>query len=416
MVTSSVDNTHIMSSINPTPLSAPPRPSSSRSVAPSIAPSISGDTLCDYPITTGGNISAFGSRNGNWPALLLGDLQFTAAETNFVDVHGSSSHSANANARATSSSSTAYNTAERGGDRDRGRHYGGDRDYFRPLTSTNTNISIAASNGSSNYSNNSYSNSGSGSSSSNSIFVTTRTRSHTSSRSAATGCSSTSTNRPYIVGGSSSSNHASSSVYSLSAQHPRGIPSNGIGLGIGIGRHGPGTAAHSASQGHPNHSSTNITTCTSSRSSSSSSSTARGHKRQPSMVTLEQIQTSNAHIVSSLPSGLVAVFVGATRGIGESTLKQFVRYAVAPRVYFIGRDRTDGDRVSAELAHINPEGEYHFMGSDVSLLANVDELCREIKVKEKVINLLFLSCGTRITGKGMFERLLCEGKTKGEGR
>ncbi|KAK3399710.1 hypothetical protein B0T20DRAFT_495820 [Sordaria brevicollis] len=410
-----------MSSINPTPLSAPPRPSSSRSVAPSIAPSISGSTLCDYPITTGGggNISAFGSRNDNWPALLLGDLQFTAAETNFVDVHGS-------NAGATSSSTTTYsnntNTAElRGGDRDRDhRHhyYGGDRDHFRPLTSTNTNTSIAASNGSSNYSQNSYSNN-SGSSASNSIFATAgRTRSHTSSRSASTGGrSSTSTNRPYIVGGGnpSSNQHASSSVYSLSAQHPRGIPSNGIGLGIGTtttttNRHAPSTGA---AQGLPNHSATSITTCTSTHthsSSSSSSTTARassgsGHKRHSSMVTLEQMQTSNAHIVSSLPPGLVAVFVGATRGIGESTLKQFVRYAVAPRVYFVGRDRKDGDRVSAELACINPEGEYHFVGADVSLLANVDEVCRGIKTKERVVNLLFLSCGTRITGKETKESL-----------
>ena len=120
------------------------------------------------------------------------------------------------------------------------------------------------------------------------------------------------------------------------------------------------------------------------------------------MVTLEQIQTSNAHIVSSLPSGLVAVFIGATRGIGEATLKQFVRYAVAPRVYFVGRGKEDGERVGAELANINPEGEYHFRSADVSLLANVDEVCREIKCKERVVNLLFMSCGTRITGRGEF--------------
>ncbi|KAK3950546.1 hypothetical protein QBC32DRAFT_371856 [Pseudoneurospora amorphoporcata] len=321
-----------MSSIT-TPLSAPPRPSSSRSVAPSI----SGSTLCDYPITTGGNVSAFGSRNGNWPALLLGDLQFTAAETNLVvDAHH---NSASANAGATSSSNNTH--IERGyGDRDRADRL---NDYFRPLTSTNTNTRINGSDTSS---------SNSGSYSSNpGISVTTRTRSHTSSRSASTGRSSTSTNQPYIVGGSSSSsnNQASSSAtgnnQSQYNSNPRGLSPNGIG----IGRYGPGTAAHNNVG-----SSTIITTCTSS-SSSTSSSTHKGHKRHPSMVTLEQIQTSNAHIMSSLPSGLVAVFVGATRGIGEATLKQFVRYAVAPRVYFVGRDRTDGERVGAELANINPE-------------------------------------------------------------
>ncbi|KAJ4392594.1 hypothetical protein N0V85_006933, partial [Neurospora sp. IMI 360204] len=354
-----------MSSITTTPLSAPPRPSSSRS----LAPSISGSTLCDYPITTGGNISAFGWRNGNWPALLLGDLQFTAAETNLGGDAYASHNSASANAGATTSS----NTSTPRGDRDRDRY--GDRDYFGPLISTNTNVSNGTSGtSSSHYSNNSSSNSGS--SSSPGIFVTTRTRSHTSSRSASTGRTSTSTNSPYMVGGSSSSsrsNHqASSSVYSPSTGHNQNYNSNPRGLspnGIGIGRHGPGTAAQA--QG------TNITTCTSSNRSGGS------HKRQPSMATLEQIQTSNAHIVSSLPSGLVAVFVGGTRGIGEATLKQFARYAVAPRVYIVGRDRKDGERVGAELANINPGGEYHYRSADVSLLANVDDVCREIKVKER---------------------------------
>lgn len=96
------------------------------------------------------------------------------------------------------------------------------------------------------------------------------------------------------------------------------------------------------------------------------------------------------------------MFVGATRGIGEATLKQFVRHAVAPRVYFVGRDRANGERVGAELANLNPEGEYHFRIADVSLLANVDEVCREIKCKERVINLLFMSCGTTIMGIGTF--------------
>ncbi|KAL0466309.1 hypothetical protein QR685DRAFT_557266 [Neurospora intermedia] len=375
-----------MPPITTTPLSPPPRPSSSRSVANSI----SGSTLCDYPITTGGNISAFGSRNGNWPALLLGDLHFTAAETNLVVDAQATSHSssANANGGATSYSSTY---AERG-------YSGRDRvdrlnTYFRPLTSTDTNVSNGTSSTSSiNYSNNN--------------FASTRTRSQTSTSSASTGRSRASTNRRYLAGGtnsnSSSTNQASSSSSSVNSRstgqnhgqnsHPRDISPNGLG----IGRYGPGTTTHNV----PAASTT--TTCTSSPISRSSSPTTQrsggGHKRQHSMVSHEQIQTSNAQIVSSLPSGLVAVFVGATRGIGEATLKQFVRYAVAPRVYFVGRDRTNGERVGAELANLNPEGEYHFRSADVSLLANVDEVCREIKCKERVINLLFMSCGTTIMG------------------
>lgn len=388
---------HIMSPITTTPLSPPPRPSSSRSVANSI----SGSTLCDYPITTGGNISAFGSRNGNWPALLLGDLHFTAAETNLVvDAHATShSSSANANGGATSYPST---NTERGYS-DRGRV---DRlnNYFRPSTSTDTNGTTSTSSinySNNNNNNNSYSNPG--------TFATTRTRSQTSTSSASTGRSRASTNRHYLAGGTNSSSSSSNQASSSSSvnfpstgqnhnqnSHPRGISPNDLG----IGRYGPGTTAHNVSAA------TTTTTCTSSPISRTSSPTTQrsggGHKRQHSMVTHEQIQTSNAQIVSSLPSGLVAVFVGATRGIGEATLKQFVRHAVAPRVYFVGRDRANGERVGAELANLNPEGEYHFRIADVSLLANVDEVCREIKCKERVINLLFMSCGTTIMGIGTF--------------
>jgi hypothetical protein len=53
------------------------------------------------------------------------------------------------------------------------------------------------------------------------------------------------------------------------------------------------------------------------------------------MVSLSNIQTSNTGIASILP-GLVAVFVGATSGIGETTLRQCAKHARQPRVYFVG--------------------------------------------------------------------------------
>ncbi|OTA95223.1 hypothetical protein M434DRAFT_29090 [Hypoxylon sp. CO27-5] len=54
------------------------------------------------------------------------------------------------------------------------------------------------------------------------------------------------------------------------------------------------------------------------------------------MVSLEAIRNSNSPIAAELPVGLVAAFVGATSGIGEASLEQFVKYARKPRVYFIG--------------------------------------------------------------------------------
>lgn len=111
------------------------------------------------------------------------------------------------------------------------------------------------------------------------------------------------------------------------------------------------------------------------------------------MVSLAKVQSSNALISSTLPAGLVAVFVGATSGIGEATLKKFAQYTRQPRAYFVGRSQDAADRIVAECKAINPEGEYLFIKADVSLIRVVDMVCKEIKGKEKVLNLLFLSQG-----------------------
>ena len=114
------------------------------------------------------------------------------------------------------------------------------------------------------------------------------------------------------------------------------------------------------------------------------------------MVALSSIQSSNSLISSTLPPKLVAVFVGATSGIGEATLKQFAKHSIQPRAYFIGRSQDSGDRIAAECKILNPEGEYIFVKADASLIRVVDEVCDMIKAKEKAINILFLSAGVAI--------------------
>ncbi|RYP73027.1 hypothetical protein DL771_003895 [Monosporascus sp. 5C6A] len=123
------------------------------------------------------------------------------------------------------------------------------------------------------------------------------------------------------------------------------------------------------------------------------------------MVALEQIRSSNSKIATALRPGLVAVFAGATSGIGETSLKQFAKNAVKPRIYFIGRSKESGNRIRAELQKLNPGGEYIYISVDVSLLRSVDDVCREINGKEAAINLLFLSTGTMVTGKDTEEGL-----------
>jgi len=93
------------------------------------------------------------------------------------------------------------------------------------------------------------------------------------------------------------------------------------------------------------------------------------------MVALTDVISSNSRIASSLPPGLVAVFVGASSGIGEGTLKQFAKYARQPHVYFVGRSQEAGDRIAAECKALNPEGEITFIKADVSLIRVVDDVC-----------------------------------------
>ncbi|RAH59670.1 short-chain dehydrogenases/reductase [Aspergillus piperis CBS 112811] len=111
------------------------------------------------------------------------------------------------------------------------------------------------------------------------------------------------------------------------------------------------------------------------------------------MVVLADIQSSNAQIATSLPEGMVALFVGATSGIGEATLKQFAKHAARPRVYFVGRKHEAANRIIAECETLNPEGKYIFISADISLLCNVDEVCRDIKARERALNLLVLTPG-----------------------
>lgn len=121
------------------------------------------------------------------------------------------------------------------------------------------------------------------------------------------------------------------------------------------------------------------------------------------MVALSAVLASNALIPSTLPAGLVALFVGGTSGIGEVTLKKFARYTQKPRAYIIGRSQEAADRIIVECKDLNPAGEFIFVKADVSLIRVVDEVCKDIKKREKVINLLFLSTGAPIFDRqGMF--------------
>jgi NADP-dependent 3-hydroxy acid dehydrogenase YdfG len=116
------------------------------------------------------------------------------------------------------------------------------------------------------------------------------------------------------------------------------------------------------------------------------------------MVELSKVRSSNKQIAATLPSGLIAVFVGATSGIGELAMRAFVQHSVQPRVYMIGRSKEASDRIVTDLKTINPQGRYTFIQADVSLITAVDKVCEQIRANETAINLLFQSQGSLNTG------------------
>jgi NADP-dependent 3-hydroxy acid dehydrogenase YdfG len=112
------------------------------------------------------------------------------------------------------------------------------------------------------------------------------------------------------------------------------------------------------------------------------------------MFALSDVEASNSQLSTSLPAGLVAVFVRATSGIGEYTMKAFAQRTDSPKIYVVGRSQDAANRILAECKELNPRGQYTFIRSDVALLKNVDDVCQQILAKEKSINLLFQTQGT----------------------
>jgi short-subunit dehydrogenase len=112
------------------------------------------------------------------------------------------------------------------------------------------------------------------------------------------------------------------------------------------------------------------------------------------MVELSQVIESNKRISATFPSGLVAVFVGGTSGVGEYTLRCLSRYAPNSKFYIVGRSQESADRIIKECAEQSKGCSFEFIKADIGLLKNVDDVCRHIKAKENSINILFLSQGT----------------------
>jgi NAD(P)-dependent dehydrogenase (short-subunit alcohol dehydrogenase family) len=110
------------------------------------------------------------------------------------------------------------------------------------------------------------------------------------------------------------------------------------------------------------------------------------------MVAIDAIRASNAALQDDHP-GLVALFIGATRGIGLATVKVLIKSLKAPIVYVVGRSESSFSSQLLELENLNPEASITFLETEVSLLRNIDWISKRVREKEKKLDLLFMSPG-----------------------
>jgi NAD(P)-dependent dehydrogenase (short-subunit alcohol dehydrogenase family) len=100
------------------------------------------------------------------------------------------------------------------------------------------------------------------------------------------------------------------------------------------------------------------------------------------MVKLATITAANSAFVRRQP--LTAVFVGATNGIGEFTVRELCKThghdGPGLRIIIVGRNEKAAQTIINECKTICSATEFHFVeAGDISLLQSVDKACNEIR-------------------------------------
>ncbi|KAG2000847.1 hypothetical protein GB937_010766 [Aspergillus fischeri] len=111
------------------------------------------------------------------------------------------------------------------------------------------------------------------------------------------------------------------------------------------------------------------------------------------MVETTAIRECNARFTSEQHAGLVCVFAGATSGIGASTLERMALMLHAPTFYVLGRSAARFASQHAKLESLNPSCKVVFLEAKVSLLSNVDSVCKQITAAEQKVDCLYMSPG-----------------------
>jgi short-subunit dehydrogenase len=110
------------------------------------------------------------------------------------------------------------------------------------------------------------------------------------------------------------------------------------------------------------------------------------------MVDLQTMISANNGL-SRVKGPHVALFVGATSGIGLGILKEFTRHAVDPRIYFVARDATAAALIVEELRSVNAGAKFEIIEKNVSLIKDAEKVAEYVKDKESSLDLLIMSVG-----------------------
>ncbi|KAJ7616015.1 hypothetical protein FB45DRAFT_236230 [Roridomyces roridus] len=108
------------------------------------------------------------------------------------------------------------------------------------------------------------------------------------------------------------------------------------------------------------------------------------------MPSLADAKAANAFFSPSYTP--VAVFVGATSGVGQGMVEAFARYLTGrAHIIIIGRNEHAAADIIGRLP--NPENEYthEFIPCDVSVMANVRAVCKVIRDKVERVNFLVMT-------------------------
>ncbi|TVY39145.1 Oxidoreductase [Lachnellula subtilissima] len=104
------------------------------------------------------------------------------------------------------------------------------------------------------------------------------------------------------------------------------------------------------------------------------------------------VLTANTSLASHLKSP-TGVFVGATSGIGLSTISALLSHTHSPKLYIVERSQANFAATLAALQEVNSSSQLVFIEAQVSLLKEVERVCDLIRRQESALDLLWVSQG-----------------------